>query len=167
MSVHVHAVRDRTASRGLLPCIFSIAGSRLYELARNYAEPPCNSTSDCGLVEPKVVMEMASNETIKQAVMAGMGLSFLSLHTVGLELDNKIIAVLDVEGYPHSARVELRARPVQTAFPGGRGLPVLCAGTWRRLHGRTIRTVHVHAASRPPRIAATRQVKRRWYILHR
>ena len=45
-------------------------------------------------------MEMASNETIKQAVMAGMGLSFLSLHTLGLELDNKLIAILDVEGTP-------------------------------------------------------------------
>jgi len=35
-------------------------------------------------VQFKVAMEMASNETIKQAVMAGMGLSFLSLHTLGL-----------------------------------------------------------------------------------
>lgn len=51
-------------------------------------------------LEPKVVMEMASNETIKQAVMAGMGLSFLSLHTLGLELDNHLIAVLDVQGSP-------------------------------------------------------------------
>jgi DNA-binding transcriptional LysR family regulator len=51
-------------------------------------------------VEPRVTMEMASNETIKQAVMAGMGLSFLSLHTLGLELDNRLIAVLDVEGAP-------------------------------------------------------------------
>jgi DNA-binding transcriptional LysR family regulator len=47
-----------------------------------------------------VVMEMPSNETIKQAVMAGMGLSFLSLHTIGLELEHKLIAVLDVEGTP-------------------------------------------------------------------
>ena len=45
-------------------------------------------------------MEMASNETIKQAVIAGMGLSFLSLHTLGLELDNQLIAVLDVQGAP-------------------------------------------------------------------
>ncbi|OYY97992.1 MAG: LysR family transcriptional regulator, partial [Polaromonas sp. 28-63-22] len=51
-------------------------------------------------IQPVVSMEMASNETIKQAVMAGMGLSFLSLHTLGLELDNKLIAVLDVEGTP-------------------------------------------------------------------
>jgi len=49
---------------------------------------------------PQVAMEMASNETIKQAVMAGMGLSFLSLHTLGLELDNKLIAILDVQGAP-------------------------------------------------------------------
>jgi len=51
-------------------------------------------------IEPRVTMEMASNETIKQAVMAGMGLSFLSLHTLGLELDNRLIAVLDVQGAP-------------------------------------------------------------------
>jgi DNA-binding transcriptional LysR family regulator len=51
-------------------------------------------------IEPRVAMEMTSNETIKQAVMAGMGLSFLSLHTMGLELDNRLIAILDVEGAP-------------------------------------------------------------------
>ena len=50
--------------------------------------------------QPKVAMEMSSNETIKQAVMAGMGLSFLSLHTLGLELDNRLLAILDVEGSP-------------------------------------------------------------------
>lgn len=50
--------------------------------------------------ELRVIMDMASNETIKQAVMAGMGLSFLSLHTIGLELRHRLIAVLDVEGAP-------------------------------------------------------------------
>jgi LysR family transcriptional regulator, low CO2-responsive transcriptional regulator len=40
------------------------------------------------------------NETIKQAVMAGMGLSFLSLHTLGLELEHGLIGVIDVEGTP-------------------------------------------------------------------
>jgi len=51
-------------------------------------------------VELRVTMEMASNETIKQAVMAGMGISFLSLHTIGLELDQHMIAVLDIVGTP-------------------------------------------------------------------
>lgn len=53
-----------------------------------------------GWLEPKVAMELTSNETIKQAVMAGLGLGFLSLHTLGLELDHRLIAVLDVEGSP-------------------------------------------------------------------
>ena len=48
----------------------------------------------------KVGMEMASNETIKQAVMAGMGVSFISLHTIGLELQTGKLAVLDVRGLP-------------------------------------------------------------------
>jgi len=50
--------------------------------------------------EPRIMMEMSSNETIKQAVMAGMGLSFLSLHTLGLELQAGLLRVLDVEGTP-------------------------------------------------------------------
>jgi DNA-binding transcriptional LysR family regulator len=51
-------------------------------------------------VEPHITMEIASNETIKQAVMAGLGVSFLSLHTIGLELRNGLIRVLDIEGAP-------------------------------------------------------------------
>lgn len=51
-------------------------------------------------LQPRVVMEMSSNEAIKQAVMAGMGLSFLSLHTIGLELQHGLIARLEVEATP-------------------------------------------------------------------
>ena len=46
------------------------------------------------------VMEMQSNETIKQAVMAGMGLSFVSLHVLELELKNTLLRILDVPGTP-------------------------------------------------------------------
>jgi DNA-binding transcriptional LysR family regulator len=51
-------------------------------------------------IAPRVAMAMPSNESIKQAVMAGMGLSFLSLHTIGLELRNHLIAVVPVEHTP-------------------------------------------------------------------
>jgi DNA-binding transcriptional LysR family regulator len=47
-----------------------------------------------------VVMEMPSNETIKQAVMAGMGLSFLSMRTVRHELASGHMALVDIEGLP-------------------------------------------------------------------
>ena len=55
-------------------------------------------------LEPRVAMEMTSNETIKQAVMAGMGISFLSLHTIGLELKAGLIAVPDIEDLPLAKR---------------------------------------------------------------
>jgi len=51
-------------------------------------------------IEPRIAMEMASNESIKQAVMAGLGIAFLSLHTIGLELKSGLLATPDVEGLP-------------------------------------------------------------------
>ena len=51
-------------------------------------------------IEPRVAMEMASNESIKQAVMAGLGIALLSLHTIGLELKSGLLATPDVEGLP-------------------------------------------------------------------
>jgi len=47
-----------------------------------------------------VSMEIASNEAIKQAVQADMGISLLSLHTIGLELKTRRLAILDVRGLP-------------------------------------------------------------------
>lgn len=48
----------------------------------------------------KVAMEMPSNEAIKQAVMAGMGMSFLSLRTVRHELAAGHLALVDIAGMP-------------------------------------------------------------------
>ena len=47
-----------------------------------------------------IAMEIRSTETIKQAVMAGMGVSFLSAHTVSRELRSGSLAILDVQGFP-------------------------------------------------------------------
>ncbi len=49
---------------------------------------------------PRIAMEIGSNETIKQAVMAGLGIAFLSAHTVALELKTRQLAALDVRGLP-------------------------------------------------------------------
>jgi DNA-binding transcriptional LysR family regulator len=51
-------------------------------------------------VEPRLQMQVNSNETLKQAVMAGLGLGFVSLHTIGSELDHGQIAILDVQSTP-------------------------------------------------------------------
>lgn len=69
-------------------------------------------------VTPSVVMEMGSNETIKQAVIANMGLAFLSLHTCGLEISTGQLVVLDIAGLPLMRRwhiVNVRGKPLSPA----------------------------------------------------
>jgi len=51
-------------------------------------------------MQPRIAMEMPNNETIKQAVMAGMGLGFLSLHTLALELRAGLIEIVRLESAP-------------------------------------------------------------------
>lgn len=51
-------------------------------------------------LRPRVVMELGSNEAIKHAIVGGLGLSILSLHTLTLEGKDGPVAVLDVEGFP-------------------------------------------------------------------
>jgi len=51
-------------------------------------------------VRPRISMEMETNEAIKQAVQAGMGLGILSLHSIELELETRRLVVLDVEHFP-------------------------------------------------------------------
>ena len=50
--------------------------------------------------QPRTAMVSSSNEMIKQAVMAGMGLALLSQHTCSLELALGLLVALPVEGFP-------------------------------------------------------------------
>lgn len=67
-------------------------------------------------------MEMSSNEAIKQAVQAGLGLGIVSMHTLALELETKRLAVLDVQSFPimrHWYIVHWRSKrlsPIAQAF---------------------------------------------------
>lgn len=66
--------------------------------------------------------EASSNETIKQAVMAGMGIAFLSSRTVDLELAVGQLVILKVVGTPVQRqwyvvrRAEMREFPLADAF---------------------------------------------------
>jgi DNA-binding transcriptional LysR family regulator len=51
-------------------------------------------------IQPHISMEMETNEAIKQAVQAGMGLGILSLHSIELELETGRLAMLNVEHFP-------------------------------------------------------------------
>ena len=74
------------------------------------------------LAKLNIAMELKSTETIKQAVIAGMGIAFLSAHTVTLERQVGSLVVLDVQGFPLMLdwyvvhRKNKRLPPVASAF---------------------------------------------------
>ncbi len=124
---HPLAARRRIATEAICNEIFIVretgSGTRL-AMQQFFAERQLSC---------KVGMEMASNETIKQAVMAGMGVAFISRHTIELELQTRKLVVLDVRGTPvmrqwHVAHLsKKRLSPTAAAFKEfvlahGRGL---------------------------------------------
>ncbi|HRJ68850.1 MAG TPA: LysR family transcriptional regulator [Beijerinckiaceae bacterium] len=55
---------------------------------------------DITLHRAQVGIELGSNETIKQAVMAGLGVALISAHTIAAEVQDGRLRCLDVEGLP-------------------------------------------------------------------
>ena len=78
--------------------------------------------SEAGIA-PRIGMQLGSNETIKQAVIAGLGMAFLSAHTIDAELAAGRLAVLDVCGLPvvrHWHVVHMRERRLMPAAEAAR-----------------------------------------------
>jgi LysR family transcriptional regulator, low CO2-responsive transcriptional regulator len=109
-------------------------------------------------VTPRITMEMPSNESIKQAVIAGMGLSFLSLHTVGLELKNGLLQVLDVEGTPLMRAwnvVHLGSKVLSPAAEAFRNFMLAAAEDYLREHDAPLLAGQVPSAPRRTRAAGS------------
>ena len=91
---HPHAKRRQFGAAALVEETFLVrergSGTRLL-MERFFAD---------ARVAPHIGMEMGSNETIKQAVIAGLGIAFISAHTVAVELADNRLVVLDVAGLP-------------------------------------------------------------------
>ncbi|MDE2132096.1 MAG: LysR family transcriptional regulator [Betaproteobacteria bacterium] len=72
----------------------------------------------------QMAFEIRSTETIKQAVMAGMGIAFVSAHNINLELQVGNLVILDVENFPAMLnwyvvhRKDKHLPPVAQAFKG-------------------------------------------------
>ncbi len=58
------------------------------------------SEQGIGINDTTFGMEISSNETIKQSVMAGMGIAFISAHAVARELNDNLLIALNVAGLP-------------------------------------------------------------------
>jgi DNA-binding transcriptional LysR family regulator len=79
-------------------------------------------------LKPKVRMELGSNEAIKQAIIAKLGISVLSLHAVTTEAGSSPLAVLDVEGFPIK-------RTWNVVYPRGKELSVVARAFLEFLKG--------------------------------
>lgn len=61
--------------------------------------------------------EMSSNESIKHAVVAGLGLGIVALHTIKLELEAKKLVILNVENFPLERHWNLVSRKGKRLSP--------------------------------------------------
>lgn len=73
-------------------------------------------------LDPAGGMEFGSNETIKQAVIAGMGIALISAHTIAAEWADQRIAILDVVGLPIVRQWHLVRRREKRLLPAARAL---------------------------------------------
>jgi DNA-binding transcriptional LysR family regulator len=71
-------------------------------------------------VKFNTAIEMTSNEAIKQAVEAGLGLGIVSIHTLELELETQRIKILDVEDFPISRQWYILQRKGKRLSPAAK-----------------------------------------------
>jgi DNA-binding transcriptional LysR family regulator len=84
-------------------------------------------------IAPRIGMQISSNETIKQAVIAGLGIAFISGHTIDSGLVTGDIAILPVEGLPIVRQwciVHLRQRRLMPSVKALRDFYIAEAGRY-------------------------------------
>lgn len=84
-------------------------------------------------IAPRIGMTTSSNETIKQAVMANMGIALISRHTIGLELALGLMRILPVEGFPLQRTWVVAWRKSMPLMPAH-----LCLRDFLRDHGQAV-----------------------------
>ena len=97
-------------------------------------------------IEPRVRMELSTNEAIKQAILAGLGVSILSRYTLGLDTEQSQLAILDVEGLP----IE---RQWQFVYPVGKQIAPAARAfmDFVRAEAKHLVQDHLGHEARPPR----------------
>jgi LysR family transcriptional regulator, low CO2-responsive transcriptional regulator len=73
-------------------------------------------------LKARIGMEMDSNETIKQATIAGLGIAFISQHTVSSELQEGRLVELKVKGLPVMRRWHAIRRADKILLPPARAM---------------------------------------------
>ena len=110
-------------------------------------------------VRPPVLMQMSSNETIKQAVIAGMGLAFLSLHAVAAEIEHGSLTVLRVSGLPLIRHWHVVHRRARVLSPVAEALRYFLIETGNAFLQRHFASLKEYMPAAAPRKSARRRKK--------
>lgn len=51
-------------------------------------------------LKPHIISEVSNNESIKQFIIADMGISIVSLQSIELELENNLLQIVPIKGFP-------------------------------------------------------------------
>jgi len=98
-------------------------------------------------IRPPIGMTMSSNETIKQAVIAGLGIAFISAHTVATELDERRLVTLDVEGLPVVRQWFVLSRKDKVLLPPARAMVEFLSAKGAQFLPRTSRRLRLTRSS--------------------
>jgi LysR family transcriptional regulator for metE and metH len=102
-------------------------------------------------VRPKIGMAMSSNETIKQAVIAGLGIAFISAHTVATELDERRLVTLDVSGLPVVRQWFVLSRKDKVLLPPARAMMDFLSAKGAQFLPKTAGRIRLTRRSAPAR----------------
>ena len=93
-------------------------------------------------LKPSVRMELSTNEAIKQAILAGLGVSIMSRYTLGLDTEQDQLVTLDVEGFPLE-------RHWYFVYPVGKQLPIVAQAFMDMVRKEARPLVFDHLAAPP------------------
>jgi LysR family transcriptional regulator for metE and metH len=104
-------------------------------------------------ISPNFGMEIGSNETIKQAVMAGLGIALISAHTVSAELRDGRLAAFNVSGLPIMRQWFVVRRQEKRLLPAAQSLWDFLATSGSRFLPETAIKTPKARRPRPPAAA--------------
>ncbi|MFN7087432.1 MAG: LysR substrate-binding domain-containing protein [Burkholderiales bacterium] len=93
--------------------------------------------------KPQIRMELSTNEAIKQAILAGLGVSILSRYTLGFDAEHDHLVTLDVEGFPI-------LRHWYFVYPIGKQLSVVAQAFMDFVRGQAAHLLREHFAAASP-----------------
>lgn len=101
-------------------------------------------------VKARIGMEIGSNETIKQAVMAGLGIAFISAHTIATEIQDGRLVALDIVGLPEIRRWFVVRLAAKRMMPAARALHDFLVTEGRRFLPDVVARRRIRRPAAPP-----------------